>query len=101
MRAALARVACCVPGPGLPIAAQGSGRSSAPLELTRVAKPIVIDGVMDDAAWREVPPLPLTLYTPVYRGTPTQRTEIRVAYDDDYFYAGGWFYDTNPSQIRI
>ena len=41
------------------------------------------------------------MYTPVFRGTPTQRTEIRVAYDDEYFYAAGWFYDTDPSGIRI
>ena len=41
------------------------------------------------------------MYTPVFRGTPTQRTEIRVAYDDEYFYAAGWFYDTNPKGIRI
>ena len=41
------------------------------------------------------------MYTPVFRGTPTQRTEIRVAYDDEYFYVGGWFYDTDPSGIRI
>jgi hypothetical protein len=41
------------------------------------------------------------MYTPVFRGTPTQRTEIRVAYDDQFFYAAGWFYDTEPSRIRV
>ena len=32
---------------------------------------------------------------------PTQRTEIRVAYDDEYFYAAGWFYDDDASAIRV
>jgi hypothetical protein len=73
----------------------------APLELTRLPGPIVVDGRLDDEAWKGVPALPLTMYTPIFRGQPTQRTEIRVAYDDEYFYAGGWFYDTNPSGIRI
>jgi hypothetical protein len=72
-----------------------------PLELTRLTGPITIDGRPDEAAWQQVPALPLTMYTPVFRGTPTQRTEIRVAYDDEFFYAAGWFYDTNPSGIRI
>jgi hypothetical protein len=41
------------------------------------------------------------MYAPVFRGTPVQRTEIRVAYDDEHLYAAGWFYDTEPSAIRI
>jgi hypothetical protein len=73
----------------------------APLELTRLSSPITLDGRLDDPAWREVPALPLTMYAPVFRGTPTQRTELRVAYDDEAFYAAGWFYDTDPSGIRV
>ena len=77
------------------------GTPAAPLELTRLKGALTIDGVPDEAAWQEIPTLPLTMYTPVFRGAATQRTEIRVAYDDEYFYAGGWFYDTDPSSIRV
>ena len=72
-----------------------------PLELTRIASPVTIDGTPDEEAWRSVPPLPLTMHAPVFRGEPTQRSEIRVAYDDEFFYAAGWFYDSDPSGIRI
>ncbi|HEY6211650.1 MAG TPA: DUF5916 domain-containing protein, partial [Vicinamibacterales bacterium] len=72
-----------------------------PLPLTRITTPITIDGDMSDEAWRAVPPLPLTMYLPTYRGQPSQRTEIRVAYDDEAFYAGAWCFDTKPSGIRI
>ena len=72
-----------------------------PLELPRLSGPIEVDGVPNELAWQAVSPLPLTMYAPVFRGTPTQRTEIRVAYDDEYFYAAGWFYDTDPNGIRI
>ena len=72
-----------------------------PLELTRITSPIAIDGVMTDEAWRTIVPLPLTMYSPVFRGRPTQRSEIRVAYDEQYFYAGGWFYDSDAKAIRI
>ncbi|MBL8984783.1 MAG: carbohydrate binding family 9 domain-containing protein, partial [Gemmatimonadetes bacterium] len=77
------------------------GAQAAPLPLSRVTGPITIDGNLDDPAWRAIAPLPLTTYAPVFRAQPTQRTEIRVGYDDDYFYAAGWFYDTDPSGIRI
>ena len=73
----------------------------APLELQRLSSPIAVDGRLDDEAWQKIPALPLTMYAPVFRGTPTQRTEIRVAYDDEYFYAAGWFYDSDPAGIRI
>lgn len=71
------------------------------MELARLSGPITVDGRPDEPAWQQVPPLPLTMYAPVFKGAPTQRTEIRVAYDDEHFYAAGWFYDTDPSGIRI
>jgi len=99
------RVAACLAiaaafawhAPALP----AQGTPAPPLELTRLKGAITIDGVPDEPAWQDIPTLPLTMYTPVFRGTPTQRTAIRVAYDDEYFYAGGWFYDTEPSSIRV
>jgi hypothetical protein len=75
--------------------------ANAPLVLTRLTQPVVVDGVPNDPAWQDVPALPLTEYTPVFRGTPTQRSVIKVAYDDENFYAAGWFFDTDPKGIRI
>jgi hypothetical protein len=71
------------------------------MELARLTGPVVLDGTPDEAAWQAIPPLPLTMYTPVFRGTPTQQTEIRVAYDDEHLYVAAWFYDTDPTGIRI
>jgi hypothetical protein len=71
------------------------------MPLPRLAAPIVLDGQMTDEGWKGVPVLPVTMHLPVFKGTPTQKTEIRVAYDDEHMYFGGWFYDTDPSGIRI
>ncbi len=90
-------VTAFVPAP----ARAGQGPAGDPIELTRLPAPITVDGRLDDPAWQQVPTLPLTMYAPLFRGTPTQRTEIRVAYDDEYFYVAGWFYDTDPSGIRV
>src|SRR5436305_15337749 len=81
--------------------ARSAAQAQPALEIHRLSGPVTIDGVPNEAAWQAIPPLPLTVYTPVFRGAPTQRTEIRVAYDDEYFYAAGWFYDTDPSAIRV
>ena len=80
-----------------PLAAQ----STATLELPRLTRAIELDGVPTDAEWSDVPTLPTTLYLPVFRGTPTQRTVLRAAYDDEHLYVAGWFYDEQPKGIRV
>jgi len=72
-----------------------------PIELVRVRQPIVVDGVMNDEGWRDAPVLPAVMYTPIFKGQPTQRTEMRVVYDEANLYIGGWFYDSDPKGIRI
>ena len=80
-----------------PAAAQGRGE----LELQRLQTPIELDGRVTDAEWGLVAPLPLTMFSPVFNGTPSERSEIRVAYDDHYLYASGRFLDARPDELRI
>ncbi|MCZ6917244.1 MAG: DUF5916 domain-containing protein [Gemmatimonadetes bacterium] len=76
------------------------GEAQDPMPLTRLSGPIILDGLSDEAAWQDVPVLPLIVYQPTFGEAPTQRTEIRVAYDDDYLYVAGRMYDSRPDQIR-
>ncbi len=79
----------------------GSGLlAEAPLEIPRLQGPIQLDGRLDEPAWQAIQPLPLTMNSPTYGGEPTERTEIRIAYDDNYLYASGAFYDSDPSGVR-
>ena len=72
-----------------------------PLPLTYLTEPIQIDGLSDESGWQEIEPLPLIMYKPIYKGEPTERTEIRIAYDTDYFYCSARCYDTDTSGIRV
>jgi hypothetical protein len=99
-----------VVGSGLGVAAQDSAaageggslgvRSPAPIPLTRVSGGIVLDGLPDDAAWQNVPLLPITQYAPVFRGPLTEETQIQVAYDESYLYVAGRMYDSDPGGVR-
>jgi len=80
-----------------PVSAQSSDE---PMRLTRLEGPIRLDGHPDEAAWAAVPPLPLTMYTPTFGGALTERTELRVGYDDHYLYVGGRMYDSEARKIR-
>jgi hypothetical protein len=40
------------------------------------------------------------MHVPNFRGDPTERTEILVAYDSDFLYVAGRLYDKEPSKIQ-
>ena len=71
---------------------QSSSRTSdsqgrwATLEVIRLARPIELDGIVSAEEWDSVPTLELTTHWPEFGIPPTEETEIRFAYDDDYVY---------------
>ena len=71
-----------------------------PLRLPRLTGPIELDGRLSEPAWDKVPTLPLVMYTPTFRGPLTEKSEIRVAYDDRYIYLGARLFDDEPGKIR-
>ncbi len=73
--------------------------NSIPTQLTKLASEIIFDGMPDEAAWDEIAPLPLVMNLPVYGNEPTERSEIRIAYDENYLYLSGRLYDSEPDKI--
>jgi len=71
-----------------------------PLDIPRIDGSITLDGRSTEPAWQDVEPLPLTMYQPTYEGGIRERTEIRIAYDDEFLYVAGRLYDANPDGIR-
>ena len=71
-----------------------------PLTLPRLEGTITLDGWVEEEAWKAIPPLPLTMYEPIYEGEMTEYSELRLAYDDDYLYVSGLLHDNEPDKIR-
>lgn len=84
---------------GTPPRASVDPWAAAPLRLRRMSGPVTLDGRPDEAAWADLEPLPMVQYWPVFEGAMTERTVIRVGYDDDFLYAAGWFYG-DPGEIQ-
>ena len=70
------------------------------LDLPRITTKIDLDGVVTDAEWGSITPLPLVVYQPVFEAEPSEQTEIRVAYDDDYLYVAGRMFESDPANVR-
>jgi hypothetical protein len=75
--------------------------ASAIARATRIHEAPVIDGVLDEAMWAEIEPITdFVQRDPVDGGVPSERTEVRIAYDEDYLYFGLIMYDSEPEGIR-
>ena len=68
---------------------------------TRLDTPPVIDGRLDDEAWRRAAVLAdFVQESPLDGASATENTEVFVAYDDDYLYFGFYAHYENPSIMR-
>ena len=70
------------------------------LEIHKINGKISIDGKVDEPEWQAIPTLPLTMHWPTFEGQITEKTEIRIAYDDEYIYVGAICHDSNASGIQ-
>ena len=60
----------------------------------------VIDGILDEAAWSAVEPITDFVQTEPSEGLPaSERTEVRLLYDDKMIYIGVICHDADPSRI--
>ena len=70
-------------------------------EIRRTESPPVIDGKLDDAAWRDAASVDDFHQTAPSDGAqPTEQTIVRVTYDDEYLYIAANLRDSDPQAIR-
>ncbi len=70
------------------------------LTIPRLTSPITLDGPSNEPAWEAIAPWIPSQYEPDNGAPPTERTEFRVGYDDDYLYLSLRAYDDNAAGIR-
>ena len=74
----------------------------APIEgiATRTGATPVVDGVLDDEAWNGVPVMTDFIQREPFDGQPaSERTEVRMVFDDDAIYVGVWAWDGDADAI--
>ena len=84
---------------GIPVlaTAQLEKKESTAVRITNSPR---IDGILDDAAWKEAPVLSdFVQWTPYNGDSPSQPTEVFVCYDDDALYVGIRLHDSAPDSI--
>ncbi|HEV8376244.1 MAG TPA: carbohydrate binding family 9 domain-containing protein, partial [Candidatus Polarisedimenticolia bacterium] len=83
-----------------PRAEESLAPSPIPFQPMRTDSPPVLDGLLDESLWREAPVIDdFVQQLPVDKAPPTERTEVRLAYDAHNLYLGIRFFDSDPSGI--
>ena len=73
---------------------------AAPIKAGRAAARIVLDGRLDDEAWVLAAPSGPFLQKDPDEGKPaSERTEVRVAYDEDALYVAARMFDSDPKGV--
>jgi hypothetical protein len=75
--------------------------STSMVRAARLTAEISLDGVLSESAWAAALPVSDFTQREPQEGAPaTERTEVRVLYDDNALYVGARLYDSSPDSIR-
>lgn len=87
----------------LPRAPDVTGRRSAPAaSATQVNSAPVIDGKLDEPIWKTSPLLAGFVQREPQEGEPvSEKTELRILYDEDAIYIGAWLFDEQADAIVL
>jgi hypothetical protein len=78
------------------------GGPLSPVRAARLAETIRVDGVLSEAVWQNGNAITdFKQRDPVEGAAPSQRTEVRLAYDDDALYVGARMFDTAPESLYV
>jgi len=88
-------------GPGASLQLQSSdGRRV--VGAVEAHAPIVLDGVLDEEAWRRAEPAGDSVQAEPHEGQPaTEPTEVRIVFDRDALYIGVICHDADPGAVII
>lgn len=67
--------------------------------ISRLEGEIEFDGLPFEAAWDGIETFPMTTHSPYFGSEPVDRSEVMIAYDQQYLWVGARLYHTNPNTI--
>ena len=68
-------------------------------QAVRLTEPIIFDGWVEAEEWDDIPLIDLEMQLPTQGDEPTQLTEVRLAYDDNYIYLSGRLFDNDINSM--
>lgn len=76
-------------------------QESRPLQIKQTDQLISVDGKIDEIVWKDVDPINLVMFQPNFNEQATEKSEVRIVYDQQYLYIAANLYDKEPEKIQI
>jgi hypothetical protein len=70
-----------------------------PVKIGRLTAPIEFDGRPVEPAWQSLEKFDLTMHRPNYMNRPSEASDVRIGYDDEFLWIGASLYMDDPNQI--
>ena len=87
--------------PSTPASSNPTHGTAAPsAQAARLNGTVSVDGRLDEAVWQSVQAITqLVQFRPTEGAPPSERTDVRIAYDDEAIYVAARMFDSQPDKI--
>ncbi len=75
------------------------GISQEAVKIKRLTTPVVFDGIPNETAWKSLDLFPLTMHRPNFGNQPSEKSDIRIGYDDEFLWIGAGLFMEDASKI--
>jgi len=74
--------------------------SQTPIQIQKLEGDIEFDGIPNEAAWNKTTPFPMIMHVPTFGLEPSLQSDVRLLYDENYFYVGASMFVSDPDLIQ-
>lgn len=78
---------------------QQAADGQAPVKIKRITSPVAFDGMPFEAAWKSADPFTLVMHRPDFGQLPSEQSEVRIGYDNEYLWVGASLFMKDASKI--
>lgn len=71
------------------------------LIVEKATQEILFDGICDDGLWNTLEPIELKMFRPNHGQSSSERSDVFITYDDQYFYLAGRMYYENGAVLNV
>ncbi len=69
------------------------------VKLKRITVPVEFDGMPQESAWQSLDLFSLTMHKPNFGSQPSEKSEVRIGYDDEFLWVAASLYMQDVSKI--
>jgi hypothetical protein len=73
--------------------------SEEPVKIKRIPVAVEFDGIPDEPVWRELDLFPLTMHKPNFGSGPSEESDVRIGYDDEFLWIAASLYMKDAKKI--